>query len=94
MYQTHQATMDEQIHTQTSKIGLVAAEIARTVVSPASATHENMAMLSSKLETWRLEVPLMLQISILTSDNPPPLDLFQRRAILMVHVSRSRPGVH
>ncbi|CAI6342558.1 unnamed protein product [Periconia digitata] len=81
-----QASIDEQIHVQTSKVGLIAAEIAKTVASPELATSENIAMLTGKLEAWRMQLPLMLQISILTSDNPPPLNLHQRRAILMVHI--------
>lgn len=80
-------TIDEMIHTQTSKIGLIAAEIAKTLASPELATHENVAMLTQKLETWRIEVPLMLQLPTLTSATPPDLSLYQRRAILMVHVS-------
>jgi hypothetical protein len=80
-------TIDELIHTQTSKIGLVAAEIAKTLASPELATRENVDMLTQKLETWRTEVPLMLQLPTLTSATPPDLSLYQRRAILMVHVS-------
>ncbi|KAF2475563.1 uncharacterized protein BDR25DRAFT_213998 [Lindgomyces ingoldianus] len=80
------ATMDELIHIQTSKIGLIAAEIAKTLVSAELATRENIDMLNRKLEVWRMEVPTMLQISVMTSDNPPELTLYQRRAILMVHI--------
>lgn len=79
-------TIDELIHTQTSKIGLIAAEIAKTLASPELATQENITMLTQKLETWRQEVPLMLQIPTLTSSYPPSVDSYQRRAILMVHV--------
>lgn len=89
----YQATIDEQIHTQTSKVGLIAAEIAKTMASPELATSENIAMLTGKLEAWRLELPLMLQFSMLTSDNPPNLSLHQRRAILMVHVSCRSNGL-
>ncbi|KAF2634026.1 hypothetical protein P280DRAFT_464278 [Massarina eburnea CBS 473.64] len=81
-----QMTIDEQIHIQTSKVGLIAAEIAKTVAAPGLATRENIAMLTGKLETWRTEVPLMLQIPALTSNCPPDLNLYQRRAILMVHI--------
>lgn len=81
-----QFTMDEIIHQQTSKVGLIAAEIAKTLAAPELATRENVAMLHTKLENWRLEVPTMLQIPTLTSANPPELTLYQRRAILMVHV--------
>jgi hypothetical protein len=83
------ATIDEQIHVQISKIGLIAAEIAKTLGSPELATRENMAVLTGKLESWRIGVPLMLQIPTLTSDNPPDISLYQRRAILMVHVRQS-----
>ncbi|KAF2030255.1 hypothetical protein EK21DRAFT_112174 [Setomelanomma holmii] len=79
-------TIDELIHNQTSKIGLLAAEIAKTLAAPERATRENVFMLTSKLEAWRVEVPLMLQIPTLTSNNPPGLTLYQRRAILMVHI--------
>lgn len=57
------------------------------MASPELATRENITMLSQKLETWRTDVPLTLQIPTLTSSNPTDLTLFQRRAILMVHVS-------
>lgn len=79
-------TIDELIHIQTSKIGLIAAEIAKTLAAPELATRENVAMLTQKLETWRLEVPLILQLPTLTSMAPSDLSLYQRRAILMVHV--------
>ncbi|KAF1951514.1 hypothetical protein CC80DRAFT_553167 [Byssothecium circinans] len=81
-----QMTIDEQIHIQTSKIGLVAAEIAKTITSPELATRGNITKLTGMLEAWRLEVPLMLQITTLTSSTPPPLTLYQRRAVLMVHI--------
>lgn len=82
-------TIDELIHTQTSKIGLIAAEIAKTLAAPELATRENVDMLTRKLETWRTEVPSILQLPTLTSDVPSDLSLYQRRAILMVHVSIS-----
>lgn len=81
--------MDKLIHTETSKIGLIAAEIAKTLAPPEFATRENITMLTHKLEGWRTEVPDMLQIQVLTSSNPPDLTVYQRRAILMVHVSTS-----
>jgi hypothetical protein len=81
--------MNELIHTQTSKIGLIAAEIAKTVSSPELATREHITALTQKLEAWRLEVPLMLQIPALTSNSSPGMDMYQRRAILMVHVCAS-----
>ncbi|KAF2832337.1 hypothetical protein CC86DRAFT_401107 [Ophiobolus disseminans] len=76
----------ELIHAQTSKIGLVAAEIAKTLAAPELATRENIAVLSQKLDTWRKEVPHTLQIETLTSTAPTDLDVYQRRAILMVHI--------
>jgi hypothetical protein len=79
-------SIDDLIHTQTSKIGLVAAEITKTLASPELATQEKIAALTHKLEVWRAGVPLILQIPVLTSPNPPGLNLYQRRAILMVHV--------
>jgi hypothetical protein len=83
-------TIDELIHTQTSKIGLIAAEIAKTLASPELATRESVDMLTQKLEIWRTEVPLILQLPTLTSATSSDLSLYQRRAILMVHVSISR----
>ncbi|KAF2794029.1 hypothetical protein K505DRAFT_361488 [Melanomma pulvis-pyrius CBS 109.77] len=84
IYRPELATIDELIHTQTSKIGLIAAEIAKTLASPEMVTRENIDMLNGKLETWRLEVPPMLQLPMLTSSNPPNLTLYQRRATLMI----------
>jgi hypothetical protein len=85
-YNAEPVSLHELIHIQTSKIGLIAAEIAKTIVSPELATRENVTILAHKLEAWRNEVPLTLQIPTLTSSNPTNMDLFQRRAILMVHV--------
>ena len=82
--------LDEKIHIQMSKIGLVAADISKAIASPESATKENFQILADRLEIWRTEVPSMLSISSLTSPNPPPMTLYQRRAILMVHVSRTK----
>lgn len=78
---------EELIHAQISKIGLIAAEIAKTLATPELATRENVTMLTHKLDVWRKEVPHNLQIETLTSTAPSDLDLYQRRAILMVHVS-------
>ncbi|KAL1610178.1 hypothetical protein SLS60_001843 [Paraconiothyrium brasiliense] len=79
-------TIDEQIHVQTSKIGLVAADIAKALASPELATRETIQTLADQLERWRLDVPHMLTINSLTSSNPPPMTLYQRRATLMVHI--------
>ncbi|CAO2650078.1 Nn.00g013700.m01.CDS01 [Neocucurbitaria sp. VM-36] len=79
-------SVDELIHTQTSKIGLIAAEIAKTLASPELVTKENISLLNQKLESWRVEVPDTLQIPALTSSTPTNLTLYQRRAILMVHI--------
>ncbi|KAF2439468.1 hypothetical protein P171DRAFT_123151 [Karstenula rhodostoma CBS 690.94] len=79
-------TVDEQIHVQTSRIGLVAADISKALCSPESVTRETIQTLTDQLETWRSEVPQMLSIGSLTSSNPPPMTLYQRRAILMVHI--------
>ena len=81
--------IDEQIHVQTSKIGLIAADISKAIATPELSTRENIQVLADRLEVWRLEVPPMLSIALLTSPNPPPMNLYQRRAILMVHVSRA-----
>lgn len=79
-------TLDEQIHVQTSKIGLVAADISRALSSPESVTKTTVQTLANQLETWRSEVPHMLGMDSMTSPNPPPMTLYQRRAIMMVHV--------
>ncbi|KAF1972615.1 hypothetical protein BU23DRAFT_580742 [Bimuria novae-zelandiae CBS 107.79] len=79
-------SLEEQIHSQTSKVGLLAADIANALGSPEVATKANIQALADKLERWRLELPPMLSIASLTSPNPPPMTLYQRRAILMAHV--------
>lgn len=86
-----ESSLDEQIHVQTSRIGLVAADISRALSSPELVTKNTVQALTDQLETWRSEVPQMLSIGALTSPNPPPMTLYQRRAILMVHVSGSGP---
>ncbi|KAF2278948.1 uncharacterized protein EI97DRAFT_224084 [Westerdykella ornata] len=81
------ATIDEIVHTQTSKIGLISAEIVKTLASPDLATRENIETLAGKLEHWRKGVPPALQIAALTSTTTPStLTLYQRRAIMMVHI--------
>ncbi|KAJ4373034.1 hypothetical protein N0V83_003325 [Neocucurbitaria cava] len=79
-------SVDQLIHMQTSKIGLIAAEITTTLASPKLVTKENISLLNQKLESWRVEVPDALQIPALTSSTPTHLTLYQRRAILMVHI--------
>ncbi|KAF2119662.1 hypothetical protein BDV96DRAFT_610566 [Lophiotrema nucula] len=80
-------SIEEMIHTQTSKIGLVAAEIAKTLASPELVTRENIDTLKRKLDTWRNQVPLALQLGTLTSPTPlRAMTLYQRRAILMLHI--------
>jgi hypothetical protein len=82
---------DELIHAQTSKVGLIAADIAKTLDSPELVTRENIKMLTARLEIWQAELPSTLQIPALTSSNPLEMTLHQRRAILMVHVSFHDP---
>ncbi|KAL5121410.1 hypothetical protein ACEQ8H_000481 [Pleosporales sp. CAS-2024a] len=79
-------TTDELIHTQTSKIAVIAAEVARTLSSPELATRDNISLLTQKLERWRSEVPPMLQIPSLTSGQASSVDVYERRAILMLHI--------
>ncbi|KAF2196467.1 hypothetical protein GQ43DRAFT_383250 [Delitschia confertaspora ATCC 74209] len=78
-------TLEEAIHALTSKIGLISAEIARAMVSPDLTTRETITPLKRKLETWRNEVPDMLQISTLMVSDTPHLTLYQRRSMLLVH---------
>jgi hypothetical protein len=53
---------------------------------PSMNTRDNVMMLADKLGVWRSQVPPMLQMSTLTSDGSSELTLYQRRAILMLHV--------
>lgn len=73
---------------QTSKINLIAAEVAKTLASPELATKGNITMLTMKLEKWREEVPQTLQIPTLLSSAAQDLTVFQRRAVFMLHVRR------
>ena len=84
--------MDDLIHIQTSKIGLIAAEIAKTLASPESTTRTNIDGLTHKLEVWQSELPVVLQMATLTSPHSPNLTLYQRRAVFMVHVRSSGLG--
>ncbi|USP78958.1 hypothetical protein yc1106_06232 [Curvularia clavata] len=79
-------SIDDMIHTQTSKINLIAAEVAKTLASPELATKANITMLTQKLEQWRQDVPYNLQIPTLLSSEAQELNVFQKRAIFMVHI--------
>ncbi|KAI4702044.1 hypothetical protein J4E81_002405 [Alternaria sp. BMP 2799] len=81
-----QLSIDELIHMQTSKINLIAAEVAKTLASPELATKGNITMLTMKLEKWREEVPQTLQIPTLLSSAAQDLTVFQRRAVFMLHI--------
>jgi hypothetical protein len=83
------STLDQQIHVQASRIGLVAADVGKALASPELVTRETIQNLTNQLEMWRSKVPPMLSLGSLTSANPPPMTLYQRRAMLMVHVSSS-----
>ena len=78
--------IDELIHIQTSKIGLVAAEISRTLASPELTTRASIDKLTQGLEIWQSELPVVLHMATLTSDHSPDLSLYQRRALFMIHV--------
>jgi hypothetical protein len=86
VYRPDQVSIDELIHMQTSKINLIAAEVAKTLASPELATKGNITMLTMKLEKWREEVPHALQIPALLSSEAQDLTIFQRRAVFMVHI--------
>jgi hypothetical protein len=90
IFRPDQLSIDELIHTQTSKINLIAAEVSKTLDSPEFATKANIAVLTQRLERWRVEVPHALQIPTLLSGETRDLSLYQRRAVLMVHVSSLR----
>jgi hypothetical protein len=78
--------VDELIHTQSSKINLIAAEVAKTLASPKLTTKGNITLLTQKLEQWRQEVPYALQIPTLLSSEAQDMTVYQRRAIFMVHI--------
>ncbi|KAF2748293.1 hypothetical protein M011DRAFT_400755 [Sporormia fimetaria CBS 119925] len=80
------ATIEELVQTQTSKIGLVAAEIGKTLASPDAATRTNIDMLAQKLEAWRRAVPRPLQLEVVTTSNPANLSVDQKRAVLLVYI--------
>ncbi|KAF2655406.1 hypothetical protein K491DRAFT_426841 [Lophiostoma macrostomum CBS 122681] len=79
-------TMDELIHIQTSRIGLIAAEITKTLGSPELTTRANIDSLKHSLEVWQTELPPILQMATLTSSPLPELTSYQKRAIFMVHM--------
>ncbi|KAG9185114.1 hypothetical protein G6011_07658 [Alternaria panax] len=85
-YPSEVTANDIQVTCVTSKINLVAAEVAKTLASPELATKRNITMLTMKLEKWREEVPHSLQISTLLSSEAQDLTIYQRRAVLMVHI--------
>jgi hypothetical protein len=87
-YTTSSDDIDALVHTQTSKVGLIAAEIAKTLASPRLATRENIDALTQKLQAWHNQLPPMLKMQTLIDVScPPSMTFYQRRAILMVHVS-------
>ena len=90
VYQSHQNSINELIHAQISKINLIAAEVAKTLASPELANRGNISTLTQKLEQWRQEVPHALQMPTLLSSEGQNLTVFQRRAIFMLHVSKSQ----
>jgi hypothetical protein len=88
-YTTVSDDINALVHTQTSKVGLIAAEIAKTLASPRLATRENINTLTQKLQAWHNQIPptLKMQTLIDVASCPPSMTFYQRRAILMVHVS-------
>ncbi|RAR05730.1 hmg box protein [Stemphylium lycopersici] len=86
VHQPDQLSVDELIHMQSSKINLIAAEVAKTLASPKLTTKGNITLLTQKLEQWRQEVPYALQIPTLLSSESQDMTVFQRRAIFMVHI--------
>jgi hypothetical protein len=88
-YTTVSDDINALVHTQTSKVGLIAAEIAKTLASPRLATRENINTLTQKLQAWHNQIPPMLKMQTLidVASCPPSMTFYQRRAILMVHVS-------
>ena len=88
-YTTTSSDINALVHTQTSKVGLIAAEISKVLASPRLATRENINALTQKLQAWHNQIPPMLQMQTLISvaTCPPSMTVYQRRAILMVHVS-------
>ncbi|KAF2005994.1 hypothetical protein P154DRAFT_518226 [Amniculicola lignicola CBS 123094] len=78
--------IEEAIYHTTSQVGLIAAEIAKTLAAPELTTRDNIDALAHKLERWRTNLPPILQLSSLTSGEPTELTIYQKRAILMVHI--------
>ncbi|KAE8847429.1 hypothetical protein HRS9122_04336 [Pyrenophora teres f. teres] len=86
VYRSEHNPIEELIHSQISKINLIAAEVAKTLASPELATRGNISALTEKLEQWRQAVPHALQMPTLLSSEGQDLTLFQRRAIFMLHI--------
>jgi hypothetical protein len=87
------APLDEVVQAQISSVSLIAAEISHTLAAPKVITRAEITRLSQKLEAWRAQVPPPLQFGALTSGQPNNFSLFEKRAILMVHVCCHVPHV-
>ncbi|KAK8233585.1 hypothetical protein HDK77DRAFT_246747 [Phyllosticta capitalensis] len=82
-------SMNDAIHAQGSKIGLVSRDIAELTVHQAATDvkAEHIAKLTEKLDAWYNELPATMHLSTLIDQNKySSVNFFQRRAILMLHM--------
>ncbi|KAK8177857.1 hypothetical protein IWX90DRAFT_422134 [Phyllosticta citrichinensis] len=82
-------SINDAIHAQGSKIGLVSRDIAELTVHQAATDvrAEHISRLTEKLDAWYNELPPSMHLSILIDQNKySVVNFFQRRAILMLHM--------
>jgi len=78
-------SVNELIHCQALQVVLIAAEISTNLSIGGRTNYMTINYLGDKLDAWHAELPRGLQLSTLVS-NDSSLNLYQKRAILMVHV--------
>ncbi|KAK7517574.1 hypothetical protein IWZ03DRAFT_376510 [Phyllosticta citriasiana] len=83
------SSMNDAIHAQGSKIGLVSRDIAELTVHQAATDvrAEHISKLTAKLDAWYNELPETMHLATLIDQNKySVVNFFQRRAILMLHM--------
>jgi hypothetical protein len=79
-------SIENAIQYQAAKMVVVAADISQTLRDTERISADHMNYLIARLDSWQYELPEGLQLTTLLSNTGCELNVYQERAILMVHV--------
>jgi hypothetical protein len=78
--------VNDAIHHHISSISLIAAEIVKSLNTREDVAPGHINVLTTKLDAWYRDLPPMMHLENVTSNQASAVSFYQQRSILMTHV--------